>query len=148
MQTTDWDVPLLLQQICDLLTCLGIALPVHRTNSFKWLPNHWEPYAYFILQSCTVWRRHGGEIWGKSKIFMNQFAQQVQIYRVFVGRSRSSCIKIVFTADSNPRIQVWNYLRPRLDVLQPVRPLRHHLKLLQVDYKRIKYMHHSLLDGA
>ena len=31
------------------LTCPGMALPVHRTNGFKWLPNHWALHVYFSL---------------------------------------------------------------------------------------------------
>ena len=38
---------LLLRQVCDLLTCPRIALPVHGTNGFA--SNHWALHVYFSL---------------------------------------------------------------------------------------------------
>ena len=32
--------PTLYEGVCDLLTCSGIALPIHGTNISMWLPNH------------------------------------------------------------------------------------------------------------
>ena len=92
VQTTDRDVPLLLRQVCDLLMCPGIALPVHGTNGFKWLPNHWVLHVYFSLA-----RSEGGmgaRNAEKSTIFMINFINQHIYITLFVGRSRSSCMKI------------------------------------------------------
>ena len=92
VQTTDRDVPLLLRQVCDLLTCPGIALPVHGTNGFKWLPNHWALHVYFSLALSE------GGMGAKNAekapyLWINLINEHIYIM-LFVGRSRSSCMKI------------------------------------------------------
>ena len=91
--------------VCDVLTCPGIAIPVHGTVG---LSNHCTR-RNMSTQSCTVGWVNGGEECGK-RIFMSQFEEQTHIYRVFVGNSRSSCMKILHCR-LNPRTWVWNYLR-------------------------------------
>ena len=49
MQIRDRDVPWLLQQVCDLSTCLAIALLAHGTSGLYKTPNHGALYAYFNL---------------------------------------------------------------------------------------------------
>ena len=62
-QTGMFPYNIIFRQVCDLLTCLGIALPAHGTNGFI------EPLgATCLLQFCIVCRRHGGEECGKSTI--------------------------------------------------------------------------------
>ena len=81
VQKTDRDVPLLLRQVCDLLMCPGIALPVHRTNGFKWLPNHWALHVYFSL----VWSE-GMEARNAEKapyLWINLIDQHIYIAFVF-----------------------------------------------------------------
>ena len=83
---------LLMRQVCDLLTCLGIALPVHGSSGFKWLPNHWALHVYFSLaQSEGGMGARNAE---KAPYLWIDLINQQRYIALFVGRSRTSCMKI------------------------------------------------------
>ena len=76
---------LLLRQVCDLFN-----VPEDSSSGARDQRLRFEPLgATCLLQSCTVWRRHGGEECRKSTIFI--YDQSTYIV-LFVGRS--SCMKI------------------------------------------------------
>ena len=121
MQATERDVPLLLRQACDLLTCLGIAFLVHETNGFKWLQTTGRYMYTSVLHGLKeAW----GKECGKSTIFMNQLGQPTHTSCFLQEEQDQVAWKFVSNADSNPRTWVWNFLHPRLDV-QCLRPHGH-----------------------
>ena len=68
VQTTDLDVPLLLQQVWALLTCLGIALLVHGINSFKWL---WTTESYMSTSICSLKEAWGQGFWKNQNLYVS-----------------------------------------------------------------------------
>ena len=100
VQTTNREVSLLLRQVCDLLTCPGIALLVHGTNGWKWLLNHWALHVYFSLARSEggMGTRNTEKV---SYLWINLINQHIY-FVLFVGRSRSSCIKIFLQCRLEP----------------------------------------------
>ena len=83
VQTADRNVPLLLRQVCDLFTWMGIG--------FKLLPNHWMLHVYLSLA-----RSEGGmgarNAEKEPYLWINLINQHISI-ALSVRRSRSSCMK-------------------------------------------------------
>ena len=106
------------------LTCPGIALPMHGTNGFKWLPNHWALHVYFSLT-----RSEGGmgaRNAEKAPYLWINWSTNTDIYHAFCWKNKIKLHENLTPMQTRTHMctWVWNYLRLRLD-LQRLRPLGH-----------------------